>query len=417
MPKFEYKVRDKKGKLLKGKMSVLNKEKLIDKLRKSQYSIIEIHEVKEKEKGKGKKGGGVLDKVRIGRGVSDDEMAFFTRQLATILRAGVSLNRIISILYNQAKSRRLKEAIHEVGIDLQKGSSFTDALRKHPAMFDEMYVSMVSVGEIGGNLPTAVARVADILEKSLAIKKKIRAAMAYPVFILIFSSILVYVLLAHFLPIFTPLFDEFGLDLNKDYPITALLVKLSHIVTNTKGVIIVVVAFIVAFIGFKLFTNSKPGKMVMDTIALNVPGLGNLVRQAALARFCRSFASLFAAGVPMLKAMELVAGAAGNTVVSAAIERMAGDIRGGNSLSTALSKEKVFPEIVVDMVKIGEESGSLTEMMEKTADYFDQNLDNAVTTLTSILEPAMMVFVGGVVGIFVIGVILPMLSITSKMKV
>ncbi|MCD4785652.1 MAG: type II secretion system F family protein [Candidatus Eremiobacteraeota bacterium] len=417
MPTFEYKVRDKKGKLLKGKMAVLDKQKLIEKLQKSQLNIIEIHEVKEKKKEEGKKGGGILDKVRIGRGVSDDEMAFFTRQLATILRAGVSLNRIISILYNQAKSRRLKQAIHEVGIDLQKGSSFTDALKKHPAIFDEMYVSMVSVGEIGGNLPTAVARVADILEKSLAIKKKIRAAMAYPVFILIFSTILVYVLLAHFLPIFTPLFDEFGLDLNKDYPITAFLVKLSDVVTNTKGVIAAVIVIIAIVIAFKLFTRSKFGKMVMDTIALNVPGFGGLVRQAALARFCRSFASLFAAGVPMLKAMELVAGAAGNTVVSAAIERMAGNIRGGKSLSEALSKEKVFPEIVVDMVKIGEESGSLTEMMEKTADYFDQNLDNAVTTLTSILEPAMMVFVGGVVGIFVIGVILPMLSITSKMKV
>jgi len=417
MPKYEYKVRDKKGKLLKGKMSVLDKQKLIDKLQKSQYNIIEIHEVKEKKKDKEKNGESILDKVKIGSGVSDDEMAFFTRQLATILRAGVSLNRIISILYNQAKSNALRKAIHEVGIDLQKGSSFTDALRKHPAIFDDMYVSMVSVGEIGGTLPTAVARIADILEKSLAIKKKIRSAMAYPVFILIFSTILVYVLLAHFLPIFTPLFNEFGLDLNKDYPITAFLVKLSDLLTNTRGVIIVVFAIIALIIGFKTFAASKYGKLIIDSVVLKIPVLGNLVRQAALARFCRSFASLFAAGVPMLKAMELVAGAAGNTVVSGAIERMASDIRGGNSLSTSLSKEKVFPEIVVDMVKIGEESGSLNEMMEKTADYFDQNLDNAVSALTSILEPAMMVFVGGVVGIFVIGVILPMLSITSKMKV
>lgn len=416
MPVFHYKVKNKDGKLMKGKMSVADRQQVVEKLQKSKLTIIEIEETAEdesKKKVKTKED----HKVRgFDLGVSDDELAFFTRQLATIMNAGVSLNRIITILYNQSKNRRLKSAVYDIGTELQKGSSFTACLQKYPDIFDEMYISMVSVGETSGSLPQAVSRIADTLEKTLAIKKRIKSAMVYPAFILIFSCILCYVLLVHFLPIFTPLFEEFGIDIHKEYPITGFLVDLNGIVKNPVFIVAFVFIVLSLIILFQLTKKNKAVAAVAETIAIHMPIFNFLVRQAAFSRFCRSFANLISSGVPLLRSMELTAGASGNAVVASAIERVTKQVREGSSLSKAISEETIFPELIFHMVNIGEEAGSLPNMLEKTADYFEQNLDNAVSSFTSIIEPAMMVFVGGIVGIFVIGIILPVLSVTSKLK-
>ncbi|MCE1246512.1 MAG: type II secretion system F family protein [Firmicutes bacterium] len=414
MPTFEYKVKNKEGKLQKGKMAVLDREKLVEKLQKSGYTIIEIREIEETRKPaqeKGKKSAPLID-----FGVPDDELAFFTRQLATILNAGVSLDRIISILYNQSKSPRLKNAIYEVGADLQKGTSFAEGLRKHKGVFDEMFISMVSVGETGGTLPQAINRMADIIEKNLSIKKKIKSAMVYPTFILIFSTLLCYVLLVKFVPLFKPLFDGFNLNLQQDFPITYVLLNLSDIVAKPAVLWTVLLLLVGLFIFYMIIRKLYAFRLFVDGLMLNVPVLNNLVKMAAFSRFCRGFASLTNSGVPMMKAMELVSDASGNLVIGQVIERMAKMVREGSSLSKAMKEEKLFPDIVIHMTNIGEESGSLPDMLDKTADYFDQNLDNAVAAFTSIIEPAMMVFVGLIVGLFVIGVILPVLSITSKMR-
>lgn len=416
MPTFEYKVKNKEGKIMKGRMSVLDKQKVIDKLQKNKLTIIEVMEVPEEEIIEKSKKHSKQGKFSIDLGVSDDEMAFFTRQLATIMNAGVSLNRIITILYNQAKSQKLKSAIYDIGSELQRGSSFTAALQKFPDIFDEMFISMANVGETSGTLPQAINRMADIIEKNLAIKKRIKAAMVYPMFILIFSGILCYILLVHFLPIFMPLFKEFGLNIEQDYPITNVLVKLSNLATNPyiMGAVIIIVVFLILF--FQIAKKNKAVRAVIETVSFHIPIMSYLVRQAAYSRFCRSFANLTSAGVPLLRSLELTAGASGNAVVGASVEKVAKQVREGKSLSQALSQEKIFPELIFHMVNIGEEAGSLPDMLGKTADYFDQSLDNAVSAFTSVIEPAMMVFVGLIVGIFVTGVILPILSVTSKMK-
>lgn len=400
-------------------MTILDRDKLADKLKKSGYTVVEITEVTEKarvpEKVKTKEAAKGIS-LDISLGVSDDDLAFFTRQFATILNSGVPMDRILTLLYNQSKNRKMKTALYEIGADLQKGLSLSDAFRKHSKIFDEMFLSMVTVGETGGTLPNAMARMADLTERSLAIKKQIKSAMAYPIFILVFSMILCYVLVVFFLPGFIPMFSGLGLDLKKDFPLTAFLISASEVARNPSVIILTIIMVVAVFISLRTLIKNVPAfKLFMDSILFALPGFGNLVRQASFARFCRSFGSLSTSGVPVIKALDLVAGAAGNMVISSAIKRLSKQVQEGSSISQALQKDRTFPELLVQMVNVGEEAGSVPEMFEKTADYYDQSLDSAVSALTSLLEPLMMVFVGCIVGVFVLGILLPLMSITSKM--
>ena len=420
MANFSYKAKNKSGEIVEGELSAKNKDKLLKKLRNDGLTPLDVQELKEGEHAKKPKAEEKEEKkeeeiVVFDFGVSEEEKAFFTTQFTTMLNAGLTLDRILNILYRQTKSRKLKAILYEMAEDLQKGSSISGAMKKHPQVFDGMYLSMVEVGETSGSLPTIFERLARIIQKNLSLKRTIKAAFSYPTFILVFSSILSYVLLAVFLPQFVPMFNGVGLDIDHDYPLTALLIRLSKIATNPTAVLLILGGIVAVIVLVKLLSGNKEFKKLIDSVAMGIPFFGDINKQAAMARFCRSFSYLTSSGVPILNALNLIAKGAGNALIEERIIEIAGKVREGKSLSKILENDPLFPDIVVQMLSVGEESGSIPEMMEKTADYLDEGVDNAVNSLTRLMEPAMMVCVGIVVAIFVMGVLVPIFGITSKL--
>ena len=383
MPFFEYKAKDKGGKLLTGQISSEDRDKLAAKLKKQGLTPIEINEVSRtqpRKKTEEKKQGFKKEiNFSFTFGVSEEELVFFTRQFATILNAGLSLDRIITILHNQTKNPRLKEAIYQIGKDLQKGSSIFDAMSKHKNIFNDIYLSMVRVGETSGNLPPTISRLADMIEKNIAVKKKIKAAMSYPIFIFAFSAILSYVLIAVFLPGFIPMFQGVGLNLQKEYPLTYFLIQLSNIATNPLLILLTLIIIACIAIGINVLVKTPKGQLFMDKLMFQIPGFSGVIKQAAVARFCRSYANLANSGIPVMQALSLVAGASGNLVITQSIERIANQVKEGTSLSETMQREAIFPDIVVQMVHVGEEAGSMPEMFARTADYLEQSLDNNIS--------------------------------------
>ncbi|MEW6281405.1 MAG: type II secretion system F family protein, partial [Candidatus Eremiobacterota bacterium] len=310
-------------------------------------------------------------------------------------------------------SPALASVVERVGVDLAHGSSLSEALSRHPRVFDRMYLSMVRVGETSGQLPTVVARLATMLEKEAALRRKVRSAISYPVFVGVFSLAMAYALLAFLMPGFTPIFQNAGLNLPRDYPLTHFLIQASRAVTNGWVVVSAVLVLAILAVLLSWWAGTPAGALLVDRLKLWMPGLGGLVRQAAVARFCRGFSTLLQSGVPMLGALGLVGEAAGNRVVARAVERVTRTIQEGESVSRTLASTGIFPELVVQMAHVGEETGTLDDMLERVADHYDQELDAAVAQVTSLVEPALMVFVGILVGIFVMGILLPILSMSS----
>lgn len=427
MPIFAYKAKNRQGKIIEGQVSAATREKLLDQLRKEELAPIDIKEVSDKQLGeqikqKKKERAEREDKKNKWKkmfsrgGISEEARAFFTRQFTTMLNAGLTIDKIINVLYKQTKNRRLKEVLYQLGEDLQKGSSIHDAMSKHKDVFDEMYLSMVTIGEASGSLPTIFERLATIIEKNMAIIRKLRAATAYPIFILVFSIILSYVLVAVFLPNFIPIFESVGIDIEHQYPLTAFLIAMSKALTNPFGVAATVVIIVLAVIGFRQGLHVYKFRKFMDGVLLRIPAFSNLIIQSEMSRFSRSFSYLTSSGVSVLEALEMLGKGSSNLVIKEAIFRIYNKVREGQSLVSTFEKEPVFPEMVVQMIGVGEESGSIPEMMEKASIYLDEEVDTAVTSLTSMMEPAMMILVGIIVGIFIYGILVPILSLATQIQ-
>jgi type IV pilus assembly protein PilC len=422
LPYFEYKGKDRQGVTREGQVNEGSRDKLLDWLRREGITPLEIRELGNDPPPRKKT---PHDKAPGGRkpsgggsrsGISDTDKAFFTRQFSTMLRAGFTLDRVIDILYKQAKKEKLREILYQMGEDLQKGSSFHDAMARHKELFDEMYLSMVSVGEASGNLPEIFSRLAEIIEKNLTVMKKLRAASAYPVFILTFSSILCYVLLAVFLPNFIPVFEGVGMDIDKQYPLTAFLIKLSDLITHPFGVMMLVGGVLAVIVLLRFTLMTREGRRVFDGLVLRIPYYSNLVRQSAMSRFCRSFSYLTSSGVPVLNSLNMLSRISSNVFINEAIGRVANRVREGESISRTMEKEPLFPDLVVQMITVGEDSGAIPEMMEKASSYLDEELENTISMLTSIMEPAMMIMVGVIVGVFVMGILVPILSLATQVN-
>lgn len=420
MPDFIYKAKNKQGKVVEGELSAKNKDKLLAKLRKDDLTPLEVKEKDGTEEPKKKKSEDKKMTEDKGLGfnmpVTEEQKAFFTNQFTTMLNAGLTLDRILNILFRQTKSKKLKQVVYEMGEDLQKGTSISGSMKKHPEVFDDMYLSMVEVGEQSGNLPTIFERLANIIEKNLSIKRRLRAAFAYPTFILVFSSILSYVLLVVFLPQFIPMFEGVGLDIPRDYPLTAILINLSKIASNGMYVTIIIASIAGLIVLYNILSQRPEVRRFVDIALLGVPVISGLIIQSSMARFCRSFGYLTSSGVPILNALNMLAKSSGNIILEEKLHKISTDVREGKSISQSLENDDFFPDIVVQMISVGEESGSVPEMMEKTADYMDEGVDNTVSSLTGMMEPAMMVCVGLVVGTFVIGILMPIFGITSKLS-
>jgi len=344
----------------------------------------------------------------FGSGVPEKEIVVFTRQFATMIDAGLPLVQCLEILSTQSKNPVLSKILKEVRSDVEGGSTYTDALRKHPKVFDDLYVSMVSAGEIGGILDTILSRLSVHVEKTMRIKKKIKGAMVYPgVTISVAVGVLI-VLLKFVIPTFAKMFTDFGGQLPW---LTQQIIDLSAMVANNFLMIMGTMA--ASVYGIIKYHQTEKGRLLMDKMFLKMPVIGDLIQKTAVAKFTRTLGTLISSGVPILEGLGIVAKTAGNKVIENALIRSRQSISEGKPISEPLDQEKVFPPMVVQMIAVGETTGALDSMLTKIADFYDDEVDSSVTTLTSLLEPALMVFLGMTIGTVVIAMYLPIFKLAS----
>ena len=345
-------------------------------------------------------------------GVRSKDVSTFTRQFATMISAGLPLVQCLQALGQQAERKRFQEIITRVAADVEGGSTLSEAMARHPKVFDELYVNLVHVGEIGGVLDSMLARLAIYMEKSDALKHRVRTAMIYPILVVTVALGVVTFLLIFIIPIFTKFYDQAGVPLPAP---TQLVVSLSRFINGWGGVGLVVGAIAGGFL-FRMWYRTDQGRTTVDRFLLRAPIFGVLLRKIAVARFTRTLSALISGGVPILDALRITAKTAGNRIVENAVMEARERVTAGQTLGEPLRQSKVFPAMVVQMVQVGEQTGRLDDMLSKVADYYEDEVDVAVSGLTALIEPIMIVFLGIVVGGIVISMYLPIFQVITLVK-
>ena len=403
---FQYKVKDKNGKLVEGSLEAENAQLVVSKLRSMGYVPIEIQQ---------QGGGANLSRELKIPGLSDriklKDVAVFSRQFATMINSGLSLLRSLNILAEQSESKTLAEVVNQVRMDVEKGSSLSQALQKHPKAFGRLYVSMVRAGEVGGALDSVLLRLADTIEKQVELRRKVKSAMTYPVVVGVMVLTIVSAMLLFVIPMFQGIYKQLGGTLPAP---TQILIDISNVVR--KLWYIVFLFDVGAAFAFRKWINSEDGRKRWDAIKLKVPIFGKLVRKTALARFSRTLSALVRSGVPILESLDIVAETAGNYVVSKAVRETQAAVKRGDPLSKKLEEHPVFPPMVVQMMAVGEETGALDEMLDKIVDFYDQEVEATVDALTSLIEPILIMVMGVCVGGMIISLYLPMFNIIKLIK-
>jgi type IV pilus assembly protein PilC len=404
MGTFAFKALDLAGSPTKGEIEAADKQTVASQLRSKGLIVVDIEE---------KASTGAGDLLARFKRVKADDLVIASRQLATMVQSGMSLLRALYVIEEQTESDKLREVWIEVRKDVEAGVALSDALKKHPDVFNELYVAMVQAGETGGILDMTLVRVATQLEKDAALRRQIKAAMIYPALIGGFALIVLVALVAFLVPVFEKIFDDFGGELPA---ITKFTVFLSHMITGRWYLMIAVVAGIVWL--FRYWKKSDTGKVQWDRIKLKFPmKIGGIVQKVALARFSRTFSGLIAAGVPMLEAIDITGRTSGNKVIEMAMDDVRDSVKRGGSLTAPMAAvPEAFPVMVTQMIGVGEETGALETMMTKVADFYEEQVEAAVKALTSILEPVMIVVVGSIVGFIVIAMYLPMFKVYDSIK-
>lgn len=411
MARFRYRTRDSVGKQGTGEANAKDSDSIVKELQSRGFTVLEITEVEEKTTAPLASLG---NKVRLTLGMSHKDLMVFTRQLATTLNAGVPLLRILAVMRRRSRSKTLVALLEALSADLQKGLRFSDALAQHKRIFNDTYINMARVGEASGNLPEIMTRLALMIEKEVAIQRKVRSAAAYPVFVSIFTMVLTYALLVFLMPMFTPIFSGVNIDIAKDFPLTDFLIKASNAAKDPATMSAVAGALVFLYFVMRAILRTDAGAYTRDLFFFNAPMFSKLVEESAAARFARTFGLLLQSGVPLLQALNLVGNASGNRVVTRCIEKVAREVSEGGKLSERLEQANVFPDLMIQMASIGEEAGSLPDMFDHVAAYYEEEVNATVTSITAVLEPAMMVMVGGLVCVFVLGLLLPILSLSTR---
>ncbi|MDO8848595.1 MAG: type II secretion system F family protein [Coriobacteriia bacterium] len=399
---FKYNVRDKTGKVVSGKLEGENREAVATKLRQMGYIVLDLDEDRLAR----------LNKIQFGTTVKTKDVTIFSRQFATMINAGLSLTKCLSILGAQSESRELREVIAQLGRDVEAGQSLSEAMVKHPKIFPPIFYNMVRAGETGGVLDEVLLRVADLFEADASLKGRIKSAMTYPIAMLALVLIILVAMMIFVVPTFEKMFSDMGGTLPLP---TQILVNISNGATSWPGLVVVAVIIIIV-VAFKMWVATDSGRFIWDGILLRMPIVGPLQRKTAIARFTRTFSTLVAAGVPILSAMDIVADTAGNEVVARALKNARGAIKEGETIAKPLSESPVFPSMVVQMVAVGEETGALDQMLSKIADFYDEEVSQAVDALTSVIEPVMMATLGVIVGGMVIALYMPMFQSITLIK-
>jgi type IV pilus assembly protein PilC len=404
MATYAFRALDFTGAPSKGEMEAGDKQAVAAQLRSKGLIVVDIEERTPASSG---------DILARFRRVKADELVIATRQLSTMVNSGMSLLRSLYVIEEQTENDKLREVWVLVRKDIEAGLALSDALAKHPDLFNDLYVAMVQAGETGGILDSTLVRVAEQLEKDAALRRQIKAAMIYPAVIGGFALVVLFALVAFLVPVFEKIFKDFGGELPA---ITKFTVFLSHMVTK-RWYVMFAVAFGIVWV-FRKWKNSERGRMQWDRLKLKFPmKIGDIVQKVALARFSRTFSGLIAAGVPMLEAIDITGKTSGNKVVEKAMEDVRESVKKGGSLTAPMAAvPEAFPIMVTQMIGVGEETGALETMMTKVADFYEEQVEAAVKALTSILEPIMIMVVGAIVGFIVIAMYLPMFKVYDQIK-
>ncbi len=399
MGKFLWEGKTRVGGTMTGEIEAPNEAFVIAQLRRQQ-----IVPVKVKAKPRELK---ITLPWKAGK-VSRKELAIFTRQFATMIDAGLPLVQCLDILGMQQENQGFKKVILKVKEDVESGSTFADALGKHPAVFDELFVNLVSAGEVGGILDTILARLAAYIEKAMKLAKQVKSAMVYPSTILAVAFIVTVVLLMYVIPIFGQMFQDFGQALPAP---TVIVLALSAY--TRKYFLVGIVLAVLLIMAIRWYYKRETGRRNIDRLLLRMPILGDLLRKISVARFSRTLGTMVSSGVPILESMDIVAKSAGNKIIEEAIVKARESISEGKTISEPLQDSKVFPLMVTQMVAVGEATGALDAMLNKIADFYDDEVDASVAALTSLLEPMLMIFLGVVIGGLVIAMYLPIFKLAG----
>ncbi|MCH8475066.1 MAG: type II secretion system F family protein [Opitutales bacterium] len=414
MPKFKYTAIDRSGKQKSGSIEADSREAASAELKGQGIFVTNLEIAKGKGKGasaapgtKKKKRGIVLGPI-----INEKGLTVFTRQLATLITSGLPLLRAIEVLEKQERNVHFKDVISELAENVRSGNTFSDGLMRHPKVFDRLYVNMVKAGEAGGVLDVVLNRLATFMEKSLKVKGKIKSAMVYPTIVLGIAVIILTFLLIFVVPRFEEIFDDM-LD-------GASLPLLTQIVLGASDFLVArwyfILAILVAlYFGFKGFKKTPRGAYILDKMLITMPPLSDLFRKSIVSRFSRTFGTLLSSGVPILDCLNITKNTVGNQVIANALESVHDRVKEGDSVSAPLEDTKVFPVMVTSMIDVGEETGELPEMLNRVADTYDEEVDNAVGALTSIIEPIMIVLLALIVGVIVIALFLPIVGIIQNL--
>jgi len=401
---YAYRVRDRQGKLLGGTLEADNEQAVVAKLRQLGYAPVSIE---------AEKSAGMKTELRLpGSGrVKLKDLAVFSRQFATMINSGLSLLRALTILGEQTTNKRLAQIVTLVRAEVEKGTSLSAAMAKHPKAFNRLYVSMVRAGEVGGFLDQVLVKVAETFEKEVALRGKIKSAMTYPVVVFAMVLMIVSAMLLFIVPTFESLYESLGGTLPLP---TRVLMGASNALRRFFFLVIIAVGLLV--FGLRRWKATTRGRYALDKFKLKVKVFGPLFHKSALSRFSRTLSTLIRSGVPILQALEIVGETVNNAVISRAVRDVQDAVREGESLATPLSKHATFPPMVVQMMAVGEETGALEVMLAKVADFYDQEVEAAVASLTSLIEPILIAVMGAAVGGMVVALYMPLFNIINLVK-
>jgi type IV pilus assembly protein PilC len=410
MPTFTAEVRDNHGNTRQEKISAKSAKVAQTQLKQKYQFVKNVRQEKGFDLSKLTKIS-VQDIEAAMSPVSVKDRAVFSRQFAAMVNAGVAMVRCLSILGEQSANPRLKKALSMISLEVQQGTNLSDAMRRQPECFDNLYVSMIQAGEVGGVLDEVLNRLAKVLEDMARLKNQIKGAMAYPIAVGVLATLVFLAMTIFLIPIFAKIFKDLGAELPA---LTQFMLEVSAILTSWKAIIPVAVIFAISF-AFRQYYKTTVGRLTIDRLLLKMPIVGDLNEKSAVARFCRIFGTLTRSGVPILSSLDIVRDTAGNKVIANAIEKSKYEVQQGGMLSLALQRERVFPPLAIQMISIGEETGEIDAMMMKVADFYEDEVEQAVKALTSVLEPIMMVFLAGMVAVILLAMYLPMFKVFEKL--
>jgi type IV pilus assembly protein PilC len=400
MPTYKWKAKTRQGVQKSGEIVAETKEEVMNTL-KGQAMIVTSVRAKSRE----------IKLPTLGKGVKDKDLAVFTRQFSVMVDAGLPIVQCLDILGNQQENPIFKRTVLNVRSEVESGSTLSEALRTNTKIFDRLYCNLVEAGEAGGILDTILRRLADYIEKSLSLKRKIKSAMIYPSTIIFVAVVVVFFIMVAVIPTFSKIFDEMGVDLPLPTRITLVLSDALR-----SFWYLFVFGFVGISVGIRYYYKTSKGKHLIDRLLLKLPVFGVIIQKAAIAKFSRTLGTLISSGIPILEGLEITAKTAGNVIVEDAVMRARSSISEGKTIAEPLQDSKVFPPMVIQMINVGEKTGAIDAMLDKIADFYEEEVDTAVGNMTQLIEPMLMMFLGAVIGFIIVAMYMPMFKLISTLS-